>query len=73
MNGYFLQMSKRLEQIRRGASPSTMIEELKSRELWRDVLAELFCTTTFIFMVTAVSSPIIPFDSTEGIVTRVGR
>ncbi|KAL4217731.1 aquaporin-like protein [Mactra antiquata] len=71
MDGYFLHLTRKIETIRRGNAPTTMLDELKSREFWRDVLAELFLTTTFIFIVTAVSSPIIPFDSTEGIVTRI--
>nr|QIE08067.1 aquaporin 1 [Sinonovacula constricta] len=61
MDGYFAYIARRLDSIR--LSPDgepTMFREVKSRDLWRAVLAEFVATMLFVFIGTMSAVPLVP-------------
>ena len=74
MDGYFLYIANRLDNIRtEGPGKLDIVGELKSWDLWRAVLAEGVATMLFVFVGTA--SIVLPTGEVLGapLIVRVSR
>ncbi|KAL4229080.1 hypothetical protein ACF0H5_012119 [Mactra antiquata] len=73
MDGYFVHIANRLEKIRTAADdrPSGILNELKTWELWRAVLAEGIATLLFVFIGTMSAVGIVPVTDVTGNFVRI--
>ncbi|XP_060552215.1 lens fiber major intrinsic protein-like [Ruditapes philippinarum] len=70
MDGYFVDLTRRIEKLRNGDLPSGMLQELKSRALWRAVFAEFIATMVFLFIATMAAVPLLPVEGTEATIVK---
>lgn len=73
MDGYFLDLTRRIERIRLGDTPIGMLQELKSRDFWRAVFAEFIATMVFLFIATMAAVPLVPVDGVQANIIKVGE
>jgi glycerol uptake facilitator-like aquaporin len=73
MDGYFVDLTRRIEKLRNGDLPSGMLQELKSRALWRAVFAEFIATMVFLFIATMAAVPLLPVEGTEATIVKVQK
>ena len=79
MEGYFIHIANHIERIRRNDTKSELprtftrkiIQEMKSWELWRAVLAEFLATFLFVFIGTMSAVGIVPVVDDWAKIVRV--
>lgn len=73
MDSYFIHIANRLEKLRRTDKNQSkgILNELKSWDLWRAVIAEGIATLLFVFIGTMSAVGIVPVTDVTGNFVRV--